>query len=218
VQPLSSKTAHPGDRLELELAKDLRVNDLLVAREGTRAGGEVSVAEKAGMMGKAGDLAIRLTDLRIGDARVKLRGTQGKAGNSKIGTTVALSVAFGPLGLMKHGKNAELPSGTAITAYVAEDVSVASLSPRPALVEPPPPPAPPVVQQAAATQSAVPLQLLDTPAILQMKAGGLSDDLIVAMAVKRGLASIAPEDLIKMKAAGISNDALSKLVELGMRQ
>jgi len=31
---------------------------------------------------------------------------------------VALTVLFGPIGLIKHGKHAEIPAGTALTAFV----------------------------------------------------------------------------------------------------
>jgi hypothetical protein len=216
TRSLSSRTAHVGDRIDLELSKDIRVDDLLVAREGTVANGEVSLAEKSGHMGKGGDLAIRLIGVKVGDTQIRLRGTQGKEGDSKVGSAVALTLAFGVFGLMKHGKNAELPAGTLFTAYVAEDASVAVLSrPRPELTSGT------VVAkmtresegEASAQQRSQPL---DSSSLLQMKTGGLSDDLIVALAKKRGVTSFTPQDLIKMKAAGISDGSLSKLVELGV--
>jgi hypothetical protein len=36
-----------------------------------------------------------------------LRGTKGREGESTTGATVALTVIFGPIGLIKHGKNVE---------------------------------------------------------------------------------------------------------------
>jgi hypothetical protein len=41
IEPLSSKTAHVGDPVTLELAEDLRVNDVVAVREGARATGNV---------------------------------------------------------------------------------------------------------------------------------------------------------------------------------
>jgi hypothetical protein len=35
---------------------------------------------------------------------------------------VALTVLFGPIGLIKHGKNVEVKAGTPLTAYVDDDV------------------------------------------------------------------------------------------------
>lgn len=69
-------------------------------------------AKKAGMMGKAGD------------QRIRLRGSKGKEGEGKVGTAVALTVLFGPIGLIKHGKNVDLKSGTPLAAYVDEDIAL----------------------------------------------------------------------------------------------
>jgi hypothetical protein len=123
-EDLSSKTAQEGDPVVFVLTDDLKVGDLTVAKAGCKAVGEVSHAEKSGMMGKAGDLSIRLDYLKVGDVKVHLRGTKGKEGESGTTATVALTVLFGPIGLIKHGKNVDIKKGTAIKAYVADDVSL----------------------------------------------------------------------------------------------
>ncbi len=135
LEPLSSKTAHVGDPVTLELAEDLRVNDMVVVREGAKAAGEITTAKKAGMLGKPGDLAMQLFYLKAGDSKIKLRGTKGKEGESKVSTAIVLTVLVGVFGLMKHGKNAEIPAGTSITAYVADDTPVAMATP--AATDPP---------------------------------------------------------------------------------
>jgi hypothetical protein len=58
---------------------------------------------------------------------VRIRGTQGREGDSKTGAAVALTVLFGPIGLIKHGKNIVIPAGTPLTAYVDQDVWLAPL-------------------------------------------------------------------------------------------
>jgi hypothetical protein len=118
---LSSKTANDGDPVNLILDEDLKVDDVVVARSGAKAVGEITNAKKAGMMGKAGELNLRLDHLTVGDQRVRLRGSKGKEGEGKVGTSVALTVLFGPLGLIKHGKNVEVKTGTALTVYVDQD-------------------------------------------------------------------------------------------------
>jgi hypothetical protein len=35
---------------------------------------------------------------------------------------VALTVLFGPIGLIKHGKNVEIRAGSPLTAYVDQDI------------------------------------------------------------------------------------------------
>jgi len=124
LDDLSSKTATEGDPVNFELAEPLKVGDVVVAKSGAKAVGEVTNAKKAGMMGRAGDLSIRLDHLSTGEARVKLRGSKGKEGEGKEGTAVALTVLFGPIGLIKHGKNVEVKAGTPLTAYVDEDASL----------------------------------------------------------------------------------------------
>jgi hypothetical protein len=121
---LSSKTAADDDPVNLVLDEDLRVGDVIVARAGCKAVGTITNAKKAGMMGKAGELNMRLEHLTVGDRRVRLRGSKGKEGEGKTGTAVALTVLFGPIGLIKHGKNVEVKAGTPLTAYVDEDAQL----------------------------------------------------------------------------------------------
>ena len=126
AQALSSKTAAEGDPVNFLLAEDLKVGNFIVAKAGTTALGTVSHAKKAGMMGKAGELNVRLEYLKCGDTRVRLRGSQGKEGEGKEGTAVTLTVLFGPVGLIKHGKNVEVKEGTALAAYVDQDAMLSN--------------------------------------------------------------------------------------------
>jgi len=131
AQTLSSKTAAVGDSVEMLLDQDLIVDKTLVAKKGSRALATVSNAKKAGMAGKGGELNLRLEYLKAGDTKVKLRGAQAKNGDNKTGATVGLVLAFGALGFLKHGKQAEVKEGTAVKAFVDEDALVASLGPAP---------------------------------------------------------------------------------------
>jgi hypothetical protein len=121
---LSSKTANEGDPVNLVLDEDLKVGDVVVVKAGAKATGTITNAKKAGMMGKAGELNMRLEHLKAGDQRVRLRGSKGKEGEGKVGTAVALTVLFGPIGLIKHGKNVDVKAGTPLAAYIDEDVAL----------------------------------------------------------------------------------------------
>jgi hypothetical protein len=121
---LSSKTSSEGDPVALTLTDDLKVGNVVVAKAGTHAFGEVTKAEKSGMMGKAGELNLRLNYLKVGDNKIQLRGTKGKEGESGTTGAVVLTVLFGPIGLIKHGKNVEIKKGQALHAFVADDVAV----------------------------------------------------------------------------------------------
>jgi hypothetical protein len=124
AEDLSSKTATEGDPVNLILDEDIKIGDVVVAKAGCKAVGTITNAKKAGMLGRAGELNMRLEHLIVGDARVKLRGSKGKEGQGKEGTAVALTVLFGPIGLIKHGKNVEVKAGTPLTAYVGDDIAL----------------------------------------------------------------------------------------------
>ena len=120
AQDLSSKTAVEDDPVNLVLAEDLKIGDMVIAKAGAKAVGTITHSKKAGMIGKAGELNMRLQYLLVGDTHVKLRGSKGKEGQGKEGTAVALTVLFGPIGLIKHGKNVEIKEGTPLLAYTDE--------------------------------------------------------------------------------------------------
>lgn len=126
AQDLSSKTANDDDPVNLVLAEDLKVGDVTVVKAGAKALGTITHAKKAGMMGKGGELNMRLEYLIAGDSRMRLRGTKGKEGEGKVGAAVALTVLFGPIGLIKHGKNVEIKEGTPLAAYVDQDFTATS--------------------------------------------------------------------------------------------
>ena len=120
AQDLSSKTAEDDDPVSLVLDQDIKIGDVVVVKAGAKAVGTITHAKKAGMMGKAGELNMRLDYLITDTGRLRLRGTKGKEGEGKTGTAVALTVLFGPIGLIKHGKNVEIKEGTPLLAYTDE--------------------------------------------------------------------------------------------------
>jgi hypothetical protein len=124
---ISSKTANEGDPVEFLLDDDLKVGDSVVVAKGAHALATITTAKKAGMMGRPGDLSVQIQYLVVGSNRVHIRGTKGREGDSKTGATVALTILFGPIGLIKHGKNVEIPAGTALTAYVDQDIWLAPI-------------------------------------------------------------------------------------------
>lgn len=155
------------------------------------------------------------------------------------GAMVATAIVFfpaAPLFLFMKGKDITIPKGHEVTCYTNTDLDtrtavgpggqqpqqpvspVNPLAPAaptgiPAgqpVTDPAPPPAPPPVTAASP-------QALDAAGILQMKSGGLSEEVILSMAKKRRVVDFAPDDLIKMKAAGFSDATLAKLLELGTK-
>ncbi len=140
AQKLSSSTAVVGDPVELVLDEDLKIGDAVVARKGARARGTVTLGkESEKKRAGAKKLAIQLEYLKVGDKRVKLRGERAEKGKVNKGLAVGLTMAFGLSGLLLAlgSKRFEIPEGTPVTCYVAEDID---LTPEPPA---PPPPANP---------------------------------------------------------------------------
>lgn len=125
---ITSKTANDGDSVEFTLADDLKVGDNVVVKKDAHATATVSNAKKAGMMGRPGELNVQLQYLDAAANHIRLRGTKGREGESKTGTAVALTVIFGPIGLIKHGKNVDIPAGTPLTAYIDQDIWLPPIS------------------------------------------------------------------------------------------
>jgi hypothetical protein len=122
---ISSKTATEGDALTFKVAEDVKINGHTVIAKDALVKGVVSTAKKAGMMGRGGNLGIRIeSTTTVDNQKIKLRSSKGKEGNDKTGTTVALVVLFGPLGFLKHGKNAKIKPGTAIKVFTDEEKKV----------------------------------------------------------------------------------------------
>lgn len=123
---INSKTASEGDPLTFKVLEDVKIDGQVVIAKDTLVKGVVANAKKAGMMGKGGTLGIRVeTTTTVDNQRLKLRSSKGKEGDDKTGTTVALVVLFGPLGFLKHGKNAQIKPGTQIKVYTDEEKRVA---------------------------------------------------------------------------------------------
>ena len=129
---LSSGTSTEGDQFSITLQEPVQLAEGVVLKPGYRGRGEVVRVKKKGFAGQAGELNIRINYIRVGDTRVRLRANKGSQGDTAMGATVALSVLFGPLGLLKHGHDVEIKAGQTITAYVDADAEIdAPITPPP---------------------------------------------------------------------------------------
>ena len=103
----------------------MKINGQIVIAKDALVKGVVSTAKKAGMLGRGGNLGIRVESvIAIDGQKIKLRASKGKEGEDKTATTVALVVLFGPLGFLKHGKNAEIKEGTNVKVYTDEEKKI----------------------------------------------------------------------------------------------
>lgn len=132
-ETLSSKTAAEGDRFTVSLADDVPLPDGTVLRAGYRGVGEVVEARENGMLGKTGKLGIRVSYLRVGDQRIKLRANKGAKGANRTGTQVVSVLLLWPVAPFIKGKNTSIKKGTTIVAFTDQAIELAT-----PVAEPPP--------------------------------------------------------------------------------
>ena len=120
---VSSRTAKIGDRVPLLLARDLRIEGVLVAAKGTRAWGNVILADRAMRFGQPGVVQFTVDRLELAGSAIPLRATEELDGVSH--ETKAGLIGFIPLGdQFVRGRDAEIPAGARVTAYVAKESTV----------------------------------------------------------------------------------------------
>jgi hypothetical protein len=127
LSEISSKIASEGDLLDFSVYEDVVIKGKIVLKEGSVVKGHVEEAEKAKGVGKQGSLRIQFDFAKAADGtKIPLRSTRaGFEGEDKTTTSVALAVVVSPLFLLKKGKEAKIPAGKIMEAYVARDVEVA---------------------------------------------------------------------------------------------
>jgi hypothetical protein len=123
-EALSSATSAEGDEFEITTSDPIDLGNGITIPAGFRGRGEVTSVEKKGMMGKAGQLSVRLDYMRIGDTKVRLRSNQSHEGKSNQTNAIVLSLLVTPLFLLMHGKDATIPKGQAVTGYVDDDADI----------------------------------------------------------------------------------------------
>lgn len=125
TETLSSKTSHEGDLLTFKVNEDVIIDGSVVIAKGAILKGVVTDSKRSGAFGKSGKLNIRIdTTTTVDGQTLKVRASKGKSGDSKTGATVALVVLFGPVGFLKHGKQAEIKEGTLIKVFTDEAKTV----------------------------------------------------------------------------------------------
>jgi acyl-coenzyme A thioesterase PaaI-like protein len=155
AEDLSSATANIGDRINFNVAEDLKVGDSVVIGKGASAVGSITEAKKKGMLGRGGKLNMQMEFVKaVDDQNVRIRATVSREGDDKTGKTVAVFVLAGPFALLVKGKDIVVHAGAEYPAYVDENkdiIASTNTDYNPAGGQ-----APPVAAPAVATDSAAP--------------------------------------------------------------
>lgn len=128
LEEVSGKHSVEGDQLTFKIAEDLVIDGKVVIKKDAVVKATVTAAKKPGFAGTSGKLSIRFDSTKTVDGQdLKLRAAKAGQGGTNTGTTVGLVVLFGPLGLLKHGKDAKIKAGTVLTAYTDETKTVVAV-------------------------------------------------------------------------------------------
>jgi hypothetical protein len=126
---LTSKDTKPGDLLELEVAREVKVGDLLVIARKKRATASVVEAQHArrAMRGGRVGLELRTVDTITGEA-IPLRAMKSARGGptttEKANAVIEGAFILSWLPFVFKGDEASLPKGTPMEAYVDRDVTL----------------------------------------------------------------------------------------------
>ena len=125
VDEMSSKTANKDDIVAMKIDEAVTVGNLVVIPKGAFVRASVADVKRAGHMGHAGTLSLRVESTSAVDGqKIPLRASKSSSGDSHMGATVALTVLFGPLGLLKHGNDVNYPAGTKVTVYTDQQATI----------------------------------------------------------------------------------------------
>jgi hypothetical protein len=125
IDELSSKTANKDDVAAMKTDEPVLVGNQVVIPKGAFVRASVAEVKRAGHFGHAGTLSLRVESTSATDGqKVPLRASKSSSGNSHMGATVALTVLFGPLGLLKHGNDVKYPAGTKVSVYTDQQITV----------------------------------------------------------------------------------------------
>lgn len=125
TQEVTSETAKTGDSVQVVVLNDVVISGKTVVRKGTLASGQVQKAKKAGAVGEPGELIISVQTVpAIDGTLVPISFTKSAEGQSKMGTSVVLTLLCCFLFLLKKGESTSFPINTTFSAMVIAPVEV----------------------------------------------------------------------------------------------
>ena len=129
MRTISSAHAHPGDRLDFVVGKDVTVGGFTIIQAGTIASGSVLGVKGKRLLGIGGKVVIKLGSVRLltGD-EVTLEGRREIKGSSRTKLIVAEMIIAGlvylpaaPVFLLSRGRDSTVLEGTEVTAHISGD-------------------------------------------------------------------------------------------------
>ena len=127
------KKLRVGQRFRMETSAPVLVQGVVAIPAGSPAVGEITDVRNKGMWGKSGHLGARVLYVTVNGRQIRLSGAfddKGVAGG--IGAVAVSAIIFAPAGFFMTGTSAKVPAGSAVKAFVDEDVPLAMAAAAPA--------------------------------------------------------------------------------------
>lgn len=134
LKKLDSSSTQKGQRVEIEIARDVLINSQLIVPKGAKTYGIVTDVSPAGRLGKDGKIALELKGVKALDGTVVPLVFDEKTQQLNeslqwaIGAGLAGFIVFGPVGALGavfvQGKDAVIPEGAEFYVAVGSDVKV----------------------------------------------------------------------------------------------
>ncbi len=133
LHAISSADVVNEDRVEFEVAAEIRIGNQIAIPKGSLAWGHVTEAAKRRRMGRGGRVGIALESALLNNGiSAPLRAVRQTAGGGNVSGVVVEAVlvtalfgaAFAPLTLLRHGTDTAIPKGTMIVAYINGDIAL----------------------------------------------------------------------------------------------
>jgi hypothetical protein len=122
TQALSSKTAHQGQRFDLEVTEAVLVDGLVVIPRGARGVGEVRRVVEKGVFGKSGKLEVQVLFVEVAGSRIRLDGHSRDKGASGVAPVAIAMPLIGLSSAFISGTSAKIPAGAPVDGFVYQDL------------------------------------------------------------------------------------------------
>jgi hypothetical protein len=122
ASPVDSRTAQVGDGIVFALAEDLKIGNTIFASKGTPATGKVIQVDRSGVGDLPGEIQFQVDSLNINSTKIPLHAVGALAGKYVARASTTAIGVFSTAGLsllFEHGKDAQIPAGTPLTATMA---------------------------------------------------------------------------------------------------
>ena len=120
------KVAKVNDRVRMEVAEAVVINNVTIIPVGSPAVGELTEVKYKGMWGKSGRIVGRALSVNANGRTIRLSGVFDTKGGGGTGAAVAVSaLVFAPAGFLMTGKSAEFAAGATVRGFIDEDVPFA---------------------------------------------------------------------------------------------